>query len=96
MYHASDYSDAIKCIQNRRYTPAASFMTEGMVAKIVHRVPAEQSFNLTRTIARKLRKAHRNLLLAQTGGVALGAMAEQAYRDVQVEMTGAASGSAAV
>lgn len=95
MYHASDYPDAIKCIKNRRYTPAAGFMAEGIVAKITHRVPAGQSVNMTRTIARKLRKAHANLLLAQSGGVALQAMAEQAYQDVRGEMTGALPGSTA-
>jgi len=93
MQHLSEYPDAIKCIKNRRYTPAASFMMEGMVAKAVHRVSTEQRGNLTTTIARKLRNTHTRLLMAQSGGVALRAMAEQAYRDVEGEMAAVPGGA---
>ena len=86
MQHLSEYSDAIKCIKNRRYTPAASYMADSMIEGAVRRIPAEQKSNLTRTIARKLRDAHARLLLAQSGGVALLDMAQRAYEDVQGEM----------
>ncbi len=86
MQHPSEYVDALKCIKNRRYTPAASFMVESMFEKAVHRISAEQRMNLTTTIARKLRHTHTRLLMAQSGGVALRLMAEQAYRDVEGEM----------
>jgi hypothetical protein len=98
MQHPSEYVDALKCIKNRRYTPAASFMVESMLAKAAHHVSTEQRVNLTTAIARKLRNTHTRLLMAQSGGVALRAMAEQAYRDVEGEMTatgGAASAPAA-
>jgi hypothetical protein len=87
MQHPSEYVDALKCIKNRRYTPAASFMVESMFEKAVHRISTEQRVNLTTAIARKLRNTHTRLLMAQSGGVALRAMAEQAYRDVEGEMT---------
>src|SRR5512136_2734092 len=87
MQHPSEYADAIKCIRNRRYTPAASFMVDTMTRKAVHRISTEQMFNLTTGVARKLRAAHTKLLMAQRGGVALQAMAEQAYRDVEGEMS---------
>ena len=96
MQHPSEYVDALKCIKNRRYTPAASFMVDGMVKKALHRMPTEQRVNLTTAIARKLRNTHTRLLMAQSGGVALRAMAEQAYRDVEGEAaaTGGATASA--
>jgi hypothetical protein len=83
MQHPNEYPDAIKCIKNRRYTPAASFMVESMFEKAVHRISTEQRGNMTTAIARKLRNTHTRLLMAQSGGVALRAMAEQAYRDVK-------------
>ncbi len=86
MQHPDQYPDAIKCVRNRRYTPAANFMIKGILEKAIHRVPPEQSSNLTRTIARRLRNTHGRLLLAQSSGVALRDMAEQAYRDVEGEM----------
>jgi hypothetical protein len=88
MQHPSEYLDALKCIKNRRYTPAASFMVDGMAKKAAHRMSAEQTVNLTTSVARKLRNTHTRLLMAQSGGVALRAMAEQAYRDVEGEMAG--------
>ncbi len=88
MQHPSEYLDALKCIKNRRYTPAASFMVDGMAKKAAHRMSAEQTMNLTTSVARKLRNTHTRLLMAQSGGVALRAMAEQAYRDVEGEMAG--------
>jgi PBP1b-binding outer membrane lipoprotein LpoB len=96
MQHLNEYPDAIKCIKNRRYTPAASFMMETMVEKAAHRISTEQRTNLTTAIARKLRNTHTRLLRAQSGGVALRAMAEQAYRDVEGEMasTGGSKASA--
>lgn len=96
MQHLSEYPDAIKCIKNRRYTPAASFMVEGMIEKAVHHISTEQRVNLTTAIARKLRNIHARLLMAQSGGVALRTMAEQAYRDVEGEMALAAGGTASV
>ena len=96
MQHLSEYPDAIKCIKNRRYTPAASFMVEGMIEKAIHRISTEQRVNLTTAIARKLRNTHTRLLLAQSGGVALRAMAEQAYRDVEGEMAATVGGTASV
>jgi len=96
MQHLSEYPDAIKCIKNRRYTPAASFMVEGMVEKAIHRISTEQRVNLTTAIARKLRNTHTKLLMAQSGGVALRAMAEQAYRDVEGEMAAGLGGAASV
>lgn len=86
MQHVSEYAEALKCIRSRRYTPAASFMADGMVRKAAHPVSAGQRQNLTTTIARKLRSSHKSLLLAQTGGVALLAMAEQVYREVEGEL----------
>jgi hypothetical protein len=86
MQHPSEYVDALKCIKNRRYTPAASFMVASMSEKATHRMSAEQRMNLTTAIARKLRHTHTRLLMAQSGGVALRLMAEQAYRDVEGEM----------
>ena len=94
MQRPNEYPDAIKCIRNRRYTPAASFMVESMLQKAVHRIPAEQKVNLTTTIARKLRHTHTRLLMAQSGGMALRAMAEQAYRDVETEMAATRAGTA--
>ena len=94
MQHLSEYPDAIKCIKNRRYTPAASFMVEGMIEKAVHRISTEQRGNLTTAIARKLRNTHTRLLMAQSGGVALRAMAEQAYRDDEGEMAATVGGMA--
>jgi len=94
MQHPTEYVDALKCIKNRRYTPAASFMVDGMFEKAVHRISTEQRVNLTTTIARKLRNTHTRLLMAQSGGVALRAMAEQAYRDVEGEMTATGGGAA--
>ena len=94
MQHPSEYTDAIKCIRNRRYTPAASFMVESFFKKAVNRISTEQRMNLTTAIARKLRNAHTKLLMAQSGGVALRAMAEQAYRDVEGEMTATGGGTA--
>jgi hypothetical protein len=94
MQRPSEYVDALKCIKNRRYTPAASFMVESMFEKAVHRISTEQKVNLTTTIARKLRYTHTRLLMAQSGGVALRAMAEQAYRDVEGEMAATPSGTA--
>ena len=96
MQHLSEYPDAIKCIKNRRYTPAASFMVESMIEKAVHRISTEQRVNLTTAIARKLRNTHTRLLMAQSGGVALRAMAEQAYRDVEGEMAATVGGTASV
>jgi hypothetical protein len=90
MQHPSEYLDALKCIKNRRYTPAASFMAK----KAAHRMSAEQTMNLTTAAARKLRNTHTRLLMAQSGGVALRAMAEQAYRDVEGEMAGTPRGTA--
>ncbi len=84
MQHPDQYPDAVRCIKNRRYTPAASFMTRGIVEQAIHRVPAGQKSNLTRTIARRLRNSHTKLLLAKGG--TLRAMAEQAYQDVEGEM----------
>ena len=95
MQHPSEYVDALKCIKNRRYTPAASFMVESMFEKAVHRISTEQRVNLTTTIARKLRLTHTRLLMAQSGGVALRAMAEQAYRDVEGEMAATGGTSSA-
>jgi hypothetical protein len=86
MYHPDQYPDAIQCVRNRRYTPAASFMTKGIVEKAIHRVSTEQRGNLTKTIARRLRGTHTKDLLAQKGGIALREIAEQAYRDVEAEM----------
>ncbi len=83
MQHLSEYADAIKCIRNRRYTPAAAFMVESTIERRMRRISTEQRLNLTTTIARQLRGAHTKLLLAQSGGVALQAMAEQAYEDVE-------------
>jgi hypothetical protein len=94
MQYLSEYPDALKCIKNRRYTPAASFMVESIIEKAVHRISTEQRLNLTTTIARKLRNAHTRLLLAQQGGVALRAMAEQAYREVEGEMAATAGDTA--
>jgi hypothetical protein len=94
MQHLSEYPDAIKCIKNRRYTSAASFMVEGMIEKAIHRISTEQRVNLTTAIARKLRNTHTKLLMAQSGGVALRAMAEQAYRDVEGEMAATVGGMA--
>ena len=94
MQHLSEYPDAIKCIKNRRYTPAASIMVEGMIEKAIHRISTEQRVNLTTAIARKLRNSHTKLLMAQSGGVALRAMAEQAYRDVEGEMAATVGGTA--
>ncbi len=90
MQHPSSYADAMKCIKNRRYAPPASFMIEGMVDKMIHRISAEQRVNLTRTAARKLRNTHTRLLTAQSGRMALRATAEQAYQDVASEMAAAA------
>jgi hypothetical protein len=89
MHHPSDYTDAMSCVRNRRYTPPASFMIEGMVDKMIHRISPEQRGNLTRTAARKLRNTHARLLTAQGGRTAQRAMAEQAYRDVASEMAAA-------
>jgi len=86
MQHPNEYPDAIKCIKNRRYTPAASFMVESF--------STEQRTNMTTTVARKLRNTHTRLLMAQSGGVALRPMAEQAYRDVEAEMTATGGGAA--
>lgn len=94
MERPSEYVDALKCIRNRRYTPAASFMVERMFEKAVHRISTEQRMNLTTTIARKLRHAHTKLLMAQSGGVALRVIAEQAYRDVEADMANAVGGKA--
>ena len=94
MQHPSEYLDALKCIKNRRYTPAASFMVDGMAKKAAHPMSAEQTMNLTTAAARKLRNTHTRLLVAQSGGVALRAMAEQAYRDVEGEMARTHSGTA--
>ena len=94
MQHPNEYVDALKCIKNRRYTPAASFMVESMFEKAVHRISTEQRINVTTTIARKLRNTHSRLLMAQSGGVALRAMAEQAYRDVEGEMAATGGGKA--
>jgi hypothetical protein len=100
MQHPNEHADALKCIRDRRYTPAASFMVESMVEKAVSRISAGQRANLTTIIARKLRQAHTRLLMAQSGGVALRAMAEQAYREVEgqmvptVESTASESGTA--
>ena len=94
MQHPNEYPDTIKCIKNRRYTPAASFMVESMFEKAVHRISTEQRINVTTTIARKLRNTHSRLLMAQSGGVALRAMAEQAYRDVEGEMAATGGGKA--
>ena len=94
MQRHSEYADALKCIRNRRYTPAASFMVEAMAMKAIHRIPTEQLTNLTTAAARKLRYTHTRLLMAQSGGVALQAMAEQAYRDVEGEMTATGGGKA--
>jgi hypothetical protein len=94
MQHLSEYADAIKCIRNRRYTPAASFMAETMVEKAVNRIPAEQRANLTTSIARKLRHTHTRLLMVQTGGVELRGMAEQAYREVEGQMAATLGGTA--
>src|SRR5512136_1950643 len=90
MQHPGEYADAIKCIRNRRYTPAASFRVDTMTKKAVHRISTGQIFNLTTSVARKLRAAHTRLLMAQSGGVALQAIAEQAYREVEGQMTAAA------
>ncbi len=86
MYYPDRYPDAIRCVRNKRYTPAASFMIKGIMEKAIHRVPSEQRGNLTRTIARRLRGTHMKGLLAQEGGMALRETAEQAYRDVEDEM----------
>jgi hypothetical protein len=94
MHHPNEYSDAIKCIKDRRYTPAAGFMVQSMLQKAIHRIPAEQRINLTTSAARKLRQTHTRLLTAQSSGVALRAMAERAYRDVETEMTTTGSGTA--
>jgi hypothetical protein len=94
MEHPSAYVDALKCIRNRRYTPAASFMVESMFEKAVHRISTEQRFNLTITIARKLRNTHARLLMAQSGGVPLRLMAEQAYREVETAISAAPGGTA--
>jgi len=67
-----------------------------MIEKAVHRISTEQRVNLTTAIARKLRNTHTRLLMAQSGGVALRAMAEQAYRDVEGEMAAAVGGTASV
>lgn len=96
MQRPSEYADALKCIRNRRYTPAASFMVEAMTRKAIHRISKEQMFNMTTSVARKLRQAHSRLLAAQSGGVPLQAMAEQAYRDVEGEMTAAGGGKASM
>jgi hypothetical protein len=96
MQHPNEYPDAIRCIRNRRYTPAASFMVESFFKKAVSHISPEQRMNMTTTVARKLRNTHTRLLMAQSGGVALRPMAEQAYRDVEAEMTptGGGAGSA--
>lgn len=86
MQHPRDYADAMRCVRNRRYTPPASFMIQGMVDRMIHRVSPEQLANLTRTAARKLRNTHAKLLTAQGGRTAQRAMAEQAYQDVASEM----------
>ncbi len=90
MQQPSDYADAVRCVKNRRYTPPASFMIQGMVDKMIHRISPEQRGNLTRTAARKLRSTHAKLLTAQGGHMAQQAMAEQAYQDVVGEMAAAA------
>jgi hypothetical protein len=86
MYHPDRYPDAIQCVRNRRYAPAASFMTKDIVEKAIHRVSTEQRRNLGKTIARRLRGTHTKDLLAQKGGIALREIAEQAYRDVEAEI----------
>lgn len=69
-------------------------MVESMLEKAVHRISPEQKGNLTTAIARKLRHTHTKLLMAQSGGVALRVMAEQAYRDVEAEMAATGAGAA--
>lgn len=85
MYHPDQYPSAIRCVRNRRYTPAASYMIKGIVEKAIHRVSTEQRGNLTKTIARRLRGTHTKHLQAQEGGIALRVIAEQAYRDVETQ-----------
>ena len=86
MQYPDQYPDAIRCVKNKRYTPAANYMIKGILEKAIHRVTTEQKGNLTRTIARRLRGTHMRFLLAQKGGIALLEIAEQAYRDVEAEM----------
>lgn len=89
MQHPTEYAEAITCVRNRRYTPPASFMIQGMVDKATHRITPGQRGNLTRTAARKLRNTHARLLTAHGGQTPQRAMAEQTYREVASEMAAA-------
>ena len=83
-----DEADAIVCIKNRRYLPAANFVVKGIYGEKIHTLGNIRRDRITEVVAKSIKDEHEYLRSWYADmGIKPREIAEEVYNKIIMELT---------